>query len=817
MTRVGVGARPRWIAGFLLVLSPSGFALADTLAVPADFETIQAAIDDAEPDDVVLVEPGTYTENLTLRTGVDVIGRETARTILAPDDDTLPTVTFNGVTGARLSNFTLIDSGVGVSVRLSSGIDVLNVVFDRASEAGLAVDDSSTEAVNNVFYRNNVAISRGNNEVEIVNSIFAENGTAIATGVPLLDPFENARANCFFDNADSPIDGDATGGAGATFGDPAFVDPDRGDFHLREGSACIDVGRGLDVIDSTAADAGAYGGEAADRFPFPVPRPTLDEVQAEEPGLAGIAVSWQANLSYRVTSSTSPGGYRVYYKRGSPPADDVPSAYDGTGAAGGPSPIDVGSATEYTLEGLAAEADPPLAPRLTAADGRNESAILRWDAAAGATGYRVHYGVGDVAENREEVGDVTSYAVTGLTNGETYRFAVTALNQASYHVAVSVVDNTQARNESALSPPSSLAVGSPAESELSQVLSATPVLIDAYPELPDEDVCFIATAAFESKSATEVEVLRAFRDRFLSTHRAGRWAVARYYAMSPPAARFLNEHEALKPLVRAMLMPLVLLALVLLEGGEAGVLLAVAMAAGVTAIVQRRRRLRRPARRRKRGAVAGSLAAVLALAAGGNVSGQEAPATSSPRWMYEIKGGYFYPELDEYETFYGDDRDTAFAVSGAYRLRDWLEVGGEIGYMRDRGEGRTADGQAVPDAVKQELLPLRVFANFILEHPDRRFVPYAGIGLGWVLYRQEVELQPSRDGRTDTGAFARAGVRWRFASSGDRSAASRGRDVMFTRSYVFVEAQRFTAEIDDVDLGGTAYLLGVRFEFELGQ
>jgi len=816
MRRVGLVTRPRWRPGLWLALLPSGLVLADTLAVPRDFETIQAAIDDAEPDDVVLVEPGTYIENLTLSTSIDVIGRETARTILAPDDDTLPTVTIEDVTGARFSNFTLIDAAVGVSVRRSSGIDVTNAVFDRATEVGLAVDGSPTEAVNNVFYRNDVAVSRDNNQVEIVNNIFAGNGTAVATVVPLLDPFENVRANCFFENDDSPSDSDATGGAAATFGDPAFVDPDRGDFHLREGSECIDVGRGLDVIDSTAADAGAYGGESADPFPFPVPRPTLDEVEAEEPGSAGIAVAWQANLSYRVTSSANPGGYRVYYTRGSPPADDVPSAYDGTGAAGGPSPIDVGSATEYTLEGLAAEADPPLAPRLTAADGRNESAILRWDAAAGATGYRVHYGVADVAENQEEVGDVTSYVVSGLTNGETYRFAVSALNQAAYHVAVSVVDNTQARNESALSPPSSLALGTPAESELSQVLSATPVLIGAYPELPDEDACFIATAAFESKSAAEVEVLRAFRDRFLSTHRAGRWAVARYYAMSLPAARFLNEHEALKPLVRAALMPLVVLALVLLEGGAAGALLAVAMAAGVAAIAQRRRRLSRPAGRRKRGAVAGALAAVLGVAAGGNASGQEAPATSSPRWMYEIKGGYFYPELDDYEAFYGDDRDTAFAVSGAYRLRDWLEVGVEIGYTRDRGEGRTSDGEAVPDAVKQELWPLRVFADFIFDQPDRRFVPYAGLGLGWVLYRQEVELQPGRDGRTDAGAFGRAGVRWRFASSGDRSAASRGRDAMFTRSYAFVEAQRFTAEIDDVDLGGTAYLLGVRFEFELG-
>src|SRR5512139_1940135 len=59
-------------------------ARSETIVVPTQVATIQGAIDRAKPLDVVLVEPGTYRENLKLKTQVAVIGRETARTLLQP-------------------------------------------------------------------------------------------------------------------------------------------------------------------------------------------------------------------------------------------------------------------------------------------------------------------------------------------------------------------------------------------------------------------------------------------------------------------------------------------------------------------------------------------------------------------------------------------------------------------------------------------------------------------------------------------------------------------------------------------------------------
>ena len=81
---------------------------------------------------------------------------------------------------------------------------------------------------------------------------------------------------------------------------------------------------------------------------------------------------------------------------------------------------------------------------------------------------------------------------------------------------------------------------------------------DDYNEEPKEQACFIATAVYGTPLAEEVNILRQFRDEFLKTNLMGRAFVRVYYRLSPPVARHIAKHRALRVLVRRCLIsPLV--------------------------------------------------------------------------------------------------------------------------------------------------------------------------------------------------------------------------------------------------------------------
>jgi hypothetical protein len=158
---------------------------------------------------------------------------------------------------------------------------------------------------------------------------------------------------------------------------------------------------------------------------------------------------------------------------------------------------------------------------------------LAWDPSpdTSVTGYRLYYGTsGGSYANVVDAGNRTDYTVTGLDAGTTYYFAATAY--------------TGSGGESTFSNEASYTTSGPAPSSSGSSSGSG-------------GGCFIATAAYGSGLAPEVTALREFRDRCLLTNRAGQAFVNWYYAVSPPVAAFITEHDSLKTAVRLGLTPVV--------------------------------------------------------------------------------------------------------------------------------------------------------------------------------------------------------------------------------------------------------------------
>jgi hypothetical protein len=72
--------------------------------------------------------------------------------------------------------------------------------------------------------------------------------------------------------------------------------------------------------------------------------------------------------------------------------------------------------------------------------------------------------------------------------------------------------------------------------------------------------CFIATAAFETSMAHEVNVLRSFRDNVLMREKPGQKFISFYYTVSPHVAKLIEKSRLLRLATRATLAPVIRMA-----------------------------------------------------------------------------------------------------------------------------------------------------------------------------------------------------------------------------------------------------------------
>jgi hypothetical protein len=186
-----------------------------------------------------------------------------------------------------------------------------------------------------------------------------------------------------------------------------------------------------------------------------------------------------------------------------------------------------------------------------------------------------------------------------------------------------------------------------------------------------------------------------------------------------------------------------------------------------------------------------------------------------PHWSLEVKAGDYAPATENWTHVYGRRDMPEYAGTLAYKLTRQLEVGAGAGYMTKEGPALAPSHGTLTGNVTYWLYPVNVFVLYRGIFSETQWlVPYVGGGYTRMYYKQKIEDQDTRSGAAN-GYHARAGLQ--FALDGlDVSAANNlYMDFGVYHTYFFIEAEYTKARVKETsaELGGTAYLGGLLFEF----
>lgn len=557
--------------GFLLAVPT--LVAAEPFTVPGSAATIQGAINLAKANgvsgDTIEVSEGHYADNLVVTESLTIEAKDGDRVDLsgAPGK---PLIDIQGPNvSVTLQRLILHVNGVGVRV-VSAGATIRNLAIVSAT-TGVECSASTVEISQTTFYGGQDGIVCTGSSPTVKNNIFSG-----LTGIPISVSNTNQTPNTITNNLFFQTRKDITLGSTPIIDqDPLFVDPnaEEPDFHLRAGSPAIDAG-------DQGKDLGAYGGDFASSVPFP-PR----DAAVSCPVAISCTVSWSVNADHLVT------GYLVYFAAPLVPAVG-PTSYSGTATVetvAVTSPVKRTDCCQVVLDGLDPTVTAPAAPTGLTTTFGDAHVVLGWSSVAGATVYRVYYDVFSPPSTPfDPPKSSTTRDITGLVNGVTYFFAVQGVAVPTLTVAVASVYGTDA-----VGKPGDVidaAYGTAVSGAVSTPVSEMPEPVVAFPPLEDAGGCFIATAAYGSPMAPQVDVLRLWRDRHLRPHWLGRVFIRAYEALSPPLADIIRDSARLRAGARVLLWPVVGAAALWLAWPWAP---AVVAAGCLVAVFVRRRRLAR--------------------------------------------------------------------------------------------------------------------------------------------------------------------------------------------------------------------------------
>lgn len=531
-----------WGLTYLLL---SVFSVAQTeKRVPAEYPTIQEAIDASSDGDVILVAPGTYAEGISFYGKSIVVQSEDGPlvTFLKPRNwngmISGPIVWFHDreTAATKLIGFTLKDSlcciaGPVLRFDFACHPTIENCIITD-NPGGIYYYYSGAVLKNCLIFGNSTNLlfkfDATHFSPEIINCTIANNGAF--SSLPHPDHPAPKFKNCIiygnetdgisgnFDISYSLVEGGFIG-TGNIDGDPLFVAAWNGDYHLQANSPAIDIGTAFGVpysdIEGMTRPKGAGHDMGAYEAYLPIvlipyaPDPTNDNTPTldwwDVVGASTYTLQYSgrsdfntyteiANITestYEITDALSDG---VWYWR--------VRAVDSEGIAGWWTALDyfvVETPPTYTLK---------------------------------------------IAAN---IGGTTNPTPGSYTYDEGTKVSVIAIPDNGYEfswwsemVFVGEISN-----------PISITMNS------DKSITANFKAIPPTEEPKKKGGCFVATAAYGSPLHPHIDILREFRDEHLMTNKFGRGLVKLYYKYSPFVANLITKHKILKVAVRISLLPFV--------------------------------------------------------------------------------------------------------------------------------------------------------------------------------------------------------------------------------------------------------------------
>lgn len=327
----------------------------------------------------------------------------------------------------------------------------------------------------------------------------------------------------------------------------------------------------------------------------------------------------------------------------------------------------------------------------------------------------------------------------------------------------------------------------------------------------DGGFCFIATAGFGSYFHPNVLILRDFRDSVLARFDYGRKFIRAYYDLGKVPAKMISEYSVLKPVSRAVLMPLVVLAW-LLTTTAGNFILALWMVIFALFLF---------AKFRNAGKVILPVIVLGIMTYSGDLYGVDGE--------FSFNSSFYYPEnIDDdvegkpFKTTGGSELRYLPSVTFGFALpipvvKDyirWSLIGG-IGYTRFKGTAIDAAGEKTPDRTEMHFIPLMAEMKI---RPVYWFPvwPYATIGIDYYTWWIREKGETAEDGGT-FGFHGNFGLlislNWLDESSSKKFEESTG----ITNSGLFVHYR--LEKINDFnkkesfDLTGSRFEFGILFEF----